>query len=980
MKKRALSLLVSFSLVVACLYGAFVPANVSAESGGRDYVIFDAEPSSVSSEDMASAKPVWASDTDGHFWAFGYKATGTGVIRTDEEVPYYSCNLTEQGGKGGAILENGLNYFDSAGYLGWMSYRSVIDALKQYIVVSYEIRVNGLPEAAEIRIGPVPEWSTGDPYEVYGEFDSVSISDTAEWQAISEYGAAVIRQSENESGDPHWSCGDLSVSVQGGAIGEAPVTVDLRRFRLELRESDRAAVNAALSSVEGIDSLKWFTGNWEGTPQNNLPKDENGNTDYFQMLVKYDAAAAYAEGYPLIKSKDSSPHGELYAPENAKPGETVVVAAVPHIGYNSAGVSAVSAEGGEISVSETDGGWSFVMPEASVTLTAEFVSEASEAESRLTVWEALPESISVNDGASASVAWGGGNEFITSLTGTAAVKTDEIIPYYRASIASSDISAGAAFGGSEELAGSILGDPALFAAVAPYLHIEGETRIEPGPNMTLKPAVRLYPLSASTSGAPGWEIGAFTYFDEWKSGYELCRWVGFDIKGVSLSSNKNKLFWNGDLYLQISYDASDITSPADQSSEKPVPSEPVIVDLRNIRLTVDEADKAAIDAALAAAGVENGFERLTEFDRQSSFTVRGDTGDINGDGGTDVKDLVRLEKLLSGSVPGAVYTAADLNGDGEITSVDMVLLTKLLYGELIVYPVAEHPGVVNMDAEYDFTVYSDGLLEDGEFTLTASDSRVKILGSQVTVPYAVRASEDGLTVTAVSSDGKKGYYSFNFTKMSSEPSFTENFDDHTDGWVYSSESSAGTVADGKLTFSVEEEGPQKFCLYTERFRQAYGCFSAAMKMPEIGTANASFFMTGEKFNENPYVPYNSFGEIDVVEYYSTWGENWAGTVHWYLWNPDMYRSSGDEELYGNNIRNGYHTYSVVWTEDAIYWYYDYELRRIYDGPGVTSGSGPMKLLLQLRPDYEDGWGGEYDPSAYPYEMCVDWVNAWSIVS
>ncbi len=129
---------------------------------------------------------------------------------------------------------------------------------------------------------------------------------------------------------------------------------------------------------------------------------------------------------------------------------------------------------------------------------------------------------------------------------------------------------------------------------------------------------------------------------------------------------------------------------------------------------------------------------------------------------------------------------------------------------------------------------------------------------------------------------------------------------------------------------------------------------------------------------NPLERYNNWGEIDIVEYFSTWDECYAGTLHWYLWKEGQYQSSGLENLKAQNIKDGWHDYSVVWTENALYFYYDKQLTRIYTGPGAGADCGPMNMILQLKYDKGDGWGDVYDPSAYPYEMCIDRVTAWKL--
>ena len=57
-------------------------------------------------------------------------------------------------------------------------------------------------------------------------------------------------------------------------------------------------------------------------------------------------------------------------------------------------------------------------------------------------------------------------------------------------------------------------------------------------------------------------------------------------------------------------------------------------------------------------------------------------GDINDDGFTDIRDLVRFKKYLAGMITlsGRAFAAANLQPDQEINTQDMVRLRQLLLG------------------------------------------------------------------------------------------------------------------------------------------------------------------------------------------------------------------------------------------------------------------------------------------------------------
>ena len=150
-------------------------------------------------------------------------------------------------------------------------------------------------------------------------------------------------------------------------------------------------------------------------------------------------------------------------------------------------------------------------------------------------------------------------------------------------------------------------------------------------------------------------------------------------------------------------------------------------------------------------------------------------------------------------------------------------------------------------------------------------------------------------------------------------------------------------------------------------------------MQKNGNGNAAFWMMtpdGDRYIKNPAMPSQSNGEIDVVEFFGTWKNRWSAALHWFAWNPNYICSSGDDKLPAEDIQKGYHNFSAVWTDSAIYWYCDGELARVYEGDGVAKGSAGMRLLIQLAPEYKDGWGGTYDPTDYPYQMKTDYIKAY----
>ena len=466
----------------------------------------------------------------------------------------------------------------------------------------------------------------------------------------------------------------------------------------------------------------------------------------------------------------------------------------------------------------------------------------------------------------------------------------------------------------------------------------------------------------------------------WRSDYETNKWITYDEKGLKFTSNTSPLGWQGDILINLQMSEGETMSNGNVS-----------VDIRRLRLSVDEADRAAVDSALALIGISDGFNKLTSGNKSSAYSTSTYFGDINGDSLIDVRDLVRIKKKAADSAISAVYKSADYNSDNVIDAYDLAALRKQLLGSITLRPVCEHPGVAEMDADYSFYAADTDYIPEEYLTLSASDERVTVSGMRITVPYEVRKGGTLTLDVRDNRNGKTGSYTMSFIGFSEQPTFNDDFNTLNTGvWKQSYDNNgnplkSGIVSDGKLIFTIDKEGDPQCHLNTEgSFSQAYGCFSAVMEMPKIGSGNSSFYLIGNYYKRNPLWSINNnndaghYGEIDVVEYYPDWGDDYAGTVHWYLWNPKHYNSSGNEHIKVPNIKDGFHTYSIVWTKYAIYWYYDKTLTRVYTGPGVDKGSRPMTLYLQLMPAYEDFWNTTYDPTEFPYQTSFDRVTVWSL--
>ena len=338
-----------------------------------------------------------------------------------------------------------------------------------------------------------------------------------------------------------------------------------------------------------------------------------------------------------------------------------------------------------------------------------------------------------------------------------------------------------------------------------------------------------------------------------------------------------------------------------------------------------------------------------------------------------------------------------------------------------------HPGVAEMDAVYQFYCeYGDRILEktgDPLFMLYTNDKDIKINGSDVLVPYSVRQEKRKVIITAELTDyldkeckdiiTDKYVLDFNLT-FSDAPSFFDDFETYdknkwTGGsasWEYGEACTDGFVENSDMVFRLTKEDQGKIITTANTFSQTYGCFSASIKFPEMRNSacgsNAAFWLCSNvlkpdkiMFKRNPKVsePFGRAhaGEIDIIEYSPSFGDFGTSSYHHFGWG-DYHINSGMGEIPMPGIREGYHTVSLVWIPDALYWYYDGKLTRVYDQEGIKDAGkelgGDMVILLQScvhgfldeknKFTGEKTWIGKTREEDFPIEMRTDWVKVHSL--
>jgi beta-glucanase (GH16 family) len=168
----------------------------------------------------------------------------------------------------------------------------------------------------------------------------------------------------------------------------------------------------------------------------------------------------------------------------------------------------------------------------------------------------------------------------------------------------------------------------------------------------------------------------------------------------------------------------------------------------------------------------------------------------------------------------------------------------------------------------------------------------------------------------------------------------------------------------------------------DRFEQRYGYFEARIDFDGSPGMWSAFWLQSPTMGQMIGDPAHAGVEMDIVEHdlfaSVPTGPYWHGALHW-----DGYGSShkaADKALVVPDIADGFHTFGLEWTPDALRFYYDDRL--MWNAPKVISqvpefmilSSEVMNSFLSEIPE-----GGYGDRSESTTRMRVDWVHVYGAV-
>jgi len=191
-----------------------------------------------------------------------------------------------------------------------------------------------------------------------------------------------------------------------------------------------------------------------------------------------------------------------------------------------------------------------------------------------------------------------------------------------------------------------------------------------------------------------------------------------------------------------------------------------------------------------------------------------------------------------------------------------------------------------------------------------------------------------------------------------------------------------SVSEGVLSIEANKSRPNQLSevqnqpytsgvLTTQKsFAQKYGRFEARIQVPSGRGLWPAFWLlpSFEKWPEGVAV----LPEIDVMEFLGHDLDTYHTTLH--TNQSGELTSHPYEHLVGTDLSKGFHLYSVVWTPERVYWYFDKQ--PVASHPTPDDFTQPVHFLLNLA--VGGSWAGKPDENTqFPSRYRVDKVSAWT---
>jgi len=152
----------------------------------------------------------------------------------------------------------------------------------------------------------------------------------------------------------------------------------------------------------------------------------------------------------------------------------------------------------------------------------------------------------------------------------------------------------------------------------------------------------------------------------------------------------------------------------------------------------------------------------------------------------------------------------------------------------------------------------------------------------------------------------------------------------------------------------------------------YGRIDIRAAMPTGQGLWPALWMLGNNIDQ---VGWPACGEIDIMEVVGNDPDRCHGTVHWD--NNGQYASYGQNTLSSKSLKDEFHVYSIVWTQNSIKWLLDDVEYNVIDLSPAALSEFKQEFFFILNVAVGGNWPGSPNNSTvFPQRMLVDYIRVF----
>ncbi len=196
--------------------------------------------------------------------------------------------------------------------------------------------------------------------------------------------------------------------------------------------------------------------------------------------------------------------------------------------------------------------------------------------------------------------------------------------------------------------------------------------------------------------------------------------------------------------------------------------------------------------------------------------------------------------------------------------------------------------------------------------------------------------------------------------------------------IYTSSSTNSFIAGGKLNIVATKQNENYYSarMVTRGKKEfTYGRIDIRALMPYGKGIWPALWTLGKNFNQ---VGWPRCGEIDIMEYLGHIESQVHGTIHYY---DGGHRSVTDSyTLAGNaSFHDSFHVFSLVWQENTIKWYVDYNLVLQVKDSQVSFDAFRLPHFFIFNLAVGGVWPGYPDETTeFPQTLMVDYIRVFQV--